>query len=47
MYTLAYANDVVLLAENENGIRLLMRKFEQYAIEKILCKHGKNEGVKI
>lgn len=27
---MAYANDIVLMAECENGIRLLMREFKKY-----------------
>ncbi|XP_051156194.1 uncharacterized protein LOC127278503 [Leptopilina boulardi] len=36
VYTLAYANDVVLIAEEESGLRLLMREFELYVREKDL-----------
>jgi len=34
IYTLAYADDVVLLAEEEDGMRCMMRNFEKYIKEK-------------
>ncbi|XP_051161831.1 uncharacterized protein LOC127281899 [Leptopilina boulardi] len=36
IYTLAYADDVVLMAEDENGMKLLMNEFEKYVREKDL-----------
>ncbi|XP_043481252.1 uncharacterized protein LOC122510560 [Leptopilina heterotoma] len=36
IYTLAYADDVVLMAENESGMKLLMKEFEKYVREKDL-----------
>lgn len=36
IYSLAYANDVVLMSENESGMRLLIKEFEKYVREKDL-----------
>ncbi|XP_051167789.1 uncharacterized protein LOC127285695 [Leptopilina boulardi] len=33
IYTLAYADDVVLLADNESGMKLLLKEFERYVRE--------------
>ncbi|XP_043464490.1 uncharacterized protein LOC122499949 [Leptopilina heterotoma] len=37
VYVLAYADDVVLMAENERGMKLLMKEFEGYVRKKDLC----------
>ncbi|XP_051165700.1 uncharacterized protein LOC127284347 [Leptopilina boulardi] len=37
IYSLAYADDIVLLAECESGMRLMMREFEKYVSGKDLC----------
>jgi len=34
IYTLAYADDVVLLADEKDGMRCMMRNFEKYIKEK-------------
>ena len=36
IYSLAYAADVVLLADDKGGINLLMKRFEEYVREKDL-----------
>ena len=36
IYSLVYADDVVLVAEEERGMKLMMRTFEEYVIEKDL-----------
>ena len=36
IYSLAYADDVVLLADDEGGMNLLMKRFEEYVREKDL-----------
>ena len=36
IYLLAYANDVVLVAEEERGMKQMMRTFEEYVREKDL-----------
>lgn len=37
MYSLAYADDVVLMEDKESGMRLLIGEFEKYMREKDLC----------
>lgn len=34
IYTLAYANDIVLLAEDEKGMKAMMARLERYMKEK-------------
>ena len=36
IYTLAYADDMVLVVEEERGMKLMMRTFEEYMREKDL-----------
>lgn len=36
VYSLAYADDVVLMSENEAGMRLMIGEFEKYVREKDL-----------
>ena len=36
IYSLAYADDVVLVAEEQRGMKLMMKTFEEYAREKDL-----------
>ena len=36
IYSLAYADDVVLVAEDERGMKLMMKTFEEYVKEKDL-----------
>ena len=36
IYSLAYADDVVLLADDEGGMKLLLKRFEEYGREKDL-----------
>lgn len=55
VYTLAYADDLVLLAEEEDGMRAMMSRLEGYMREKRLevnarkskiVRFGKGEGRK-
>lgn len=36
LYSLAYADNIVLLAEDERGMRLMIKEFKRYAEEKNL-----------
>lgn len=37
VFSLAYADDMILMADEERGMRLMLNEFEKYVSEKDLC----------